>query len=1411
MIGSISKLLSNRASLLVLSVVLLLSFGVLFYADRQVTENLTRLNALTVNAGRILTADLQSTTAVRLAASLRSDLYIADYQGFQDTKYALLEEIAGFEKSPTVQQFLSKTEDVQGDIENAEAEAIALIDQQEWDDALVLVTEPAFTRLKDIYRANLSSALGEMIVDSENQAQRAATLYTASQFGAMGMFLVLAAIGVFYSRRMQQSLARQSELAGGLRDANEKLEERILARTAELNESRSVLKSILDNMPAAVFLKDNEGRFRLINRRYEEIYGVRFDDVVGKELHDIYPKEQADKFLAYDRRVLEAGTLLETQHDVTVDGESMTLAEIMFPFRGEDGTLSGFGGIEIDVTERVKSEETARRLREAIEGFSDGIILFDKDERVVFTNDIYHELYPTSPPKEEIVGWSQEQLLRRIVDAGLITAPGAKDDPEAWIASRLEARRKDRFLSFESVQESGRAFLIRQRPTSDGGLIVAHTDITDRKNAEQAIEAQRAQLDSILRNLQQAVVLVDKDRKIAAWNDQFPEALGIDEEILKPGLPVYDIGLMLANRGVFGDGDPEALAQENVDRLWAEVLHADLSFDGVRSFDARSSVMPDGGLLITYSDITERKQAEQAIEAQRARLDDILNNLQQAVVVFDKDQRLVACNAKYPDTLGIDKSILKPGLPIFEIAHTLAKRGDYGGGDPEELARSRVNTLWVGHTRGDISFGDERSFDADSSLMPDGGLLITYTDITERKRIEEALKTNEQQLRHILENSPIAIAISVDDQSEDDGIIEFANGRFVDMLGFDAKDIGHVRTREFFAEREGRDEHERQLDQGHTLMNMENRIKRQDGTDLWALMSISPLQFNGRQSALIWLYDITERKRSEKELAEKEAQLRAALTNMSDGIYAVDSDLRFVLYNERAMDMSGLPLEEVGIGTPVEKVIRMLAKRGGYGPGDVEAHVQKRLAMLSDGQHHELEFTTRSNDRVVNLRKSPLANGGAVVLLADVTERKKQEERFRSLLESAPDATVIVNEDGEIVQTNLQTEKLFGYSTEELLGQKVEILVPERFREQHPTHREGFFKKAGVRPMGAGLELFGRAKDGTEFPIELSLSPIETDEGLLVSGAIRDITERKKAEVELRLAKEQAESALAELKRTQVQLVTNEKMASLGQLTAGIAHEIKNPLNFVNNFSETSVELLIELAEALGPVQDKFDEDTRDDVEDIVETLKGDLQKINHHGKRADHIVKSMLLHARGDAGERVPTSVNELVDEAFNLAYHGERARDKSSNVTMEQNLDEAAGEAEILPQDITRVLVNLFGNASYAVKQRSKQAGNGAYEPTVTVWTKDKGAKVEIRVRDNGTGMPKEVREKLFEPFFTTKPTGEGTGPGLSMSFDIIAQQHDGHIAVDSEPGAFTEFVISLPRHPKKQARRAEKEQTA
>ena len=270
--------------------------------------------------------------------------------------------------------------------------------------------------------------------------------------------------------------------------------------------------------------------------------------------------------------------------------------------------------------------------------------------------------------------------------------------------------------------------------------------------------------------------------------------------------------------------------------------------------------------------------------------------------------------------------------------------------------------------------------------------------------------------------------------------------------------------------------------------------------------------------------------------------------------------------------------------------------------------------------------------------------------------------------------------------------------------------------------------------------------------------------------------------------------SIEDLRTTQDRLIQTEKLASLGQLTAGIAHEIKNPLNFVNNFSAVSVELIDELREALGGAH--LDSKLRAEISEIADTLQGNLDKVVQHGKRADAIVKNMLLHSRQGSGEHRPVDINALVDESLNLAYHGARAEKQGFNITLERSFDPAAGEVDLFPQEITRVLLNLISNGFYAATKRKAEANGGDYEPTLAAATKNLGDSVEIRIRDNGTGIPPEVKEKLFNPFFTTKPAGEGTGLGLSISHDIIVKQHGGSIEVDTQPGEFTEFRIVLPR---------------
>jgi two-component system, NtrC family, sensor kinase len=273
-------------------------------------------------------------------------------------------------------------------------------------------------------------------------------------------------------------------------------------------------------------------------------------------------------------------------------------------------------------------------------------------------------------------------------------------------------------------------------------------------------------------------------------------------------------------------------------------------------------------------------------------------------------------------------------------------------------------------------------------------------------------------------------------------------------------------------------------------------------------------------------------------------------------------------------------------------------------------------------------------------------------------------------------------------------------------------------------------------------------------------------------------------------------ASLEELRTTQDRLVQTQKLALLGQLTAGIAHEIKNPLNFVNNFSGISAELIGELQDTLKgmPLDDK----ARTEINELTDTLKSNFDKVVHHGRRADAIVKNMLQHSREGSGEHRVIDINALVEESLNLAWHGARAETQGFEVKFKQSFDPAAGMADVFPQDIRRALLNLIANGFYAATRRRAETNGGDYEPTLTASTKDLGDRVEVRIRDNGTGMTPDVKEKMFNPFFTTKPTGEGTGLGLSISHDVIVKQHAGAIEVDTQPGEFTEIRIVLPRTP-------------
>jgi signal transduction histidine kinase len=305
----------------------------------------------------------------------------------------------------------------------------------------------------------------------------------------------------------------------------------------------------------------------------------------------------------------------------------------------------------------------------------------------------------------------------------------------------------------------------------------------------------------------------------------------------------------------------------------------------------------------------------------------------------------------------------------------------------------------------------------------------------------------------------------------------------------------------------------------------------------------------------------------------------------------------------------------------------------------------------------------------------------------------------------------------------------------------------------------------------------------------------QDESGLLIDTFNEMLTQIHERDKELTRKNTDLEDTLQKLQKAQQTLVTQEKMASLGSLTAGLAHEIRNPLNFVTNFAALSVEQARELRDVLSEVRDKLGQNIEQDVSEILDDIQSNSSKIKEHGDRANSIITGMLLHSRGVPGQREPVDLNKLLDEYVDLSYHGMRAKDTRFNITIERDYDPALGTVQIIPQDMSRVFLNLINNACYAADEKKKTSGE-EFSPTVRVSTKNLDRTVEVRVRDNGNGIPAESLHKVFEPFFTTKPTGEGTGLGLSISYEIVVGTHHGEIRVESEEGRFAEFIVVLPK---------------
>jgi len=580
------------------------------------------------------------------------------------------------------------------------------------------------------------------------------------------------------------------------------------------------------------------------------------------------------------------------------------------------------------------------------------------------------------------------------------------------------------------------------------------------------------------------------------------------------------------------------------------------------------------------------------------------------------------------------------------------------------------------------------------------------------------------------------------------------------------------------------------------------------------------------------------------ELTRREQELSVTFENMGDGVVMFDADLRIGSWNRNFQELLEVP-DSFLVGRPsLDDYVRLLVGRGEVGHGNAEEEVARYRERASLPWSTE---RTRPDGRTIEVRNNPIPDGGAVLIYSDITERKKTEAEIAAARDAAEAAlerqTATADMLGVISRSPTDAGPVFeaiARNAHQLCGAVFCGVVQYDGEWVHIAALHGFSaevekdvrSKYPVRPEDSSVLSTRVITSGRAQHIENILSDSQSDQShtshadhrrmfgvpMLRNGkpigaivvAWREPGTTPQAQIDLlttfaaqaviaiqnvRLFTELRDS-LERLKAAQANLIQAEKMASLGQLTAGIAHEIKNPLNFVNNFAGLSSELIEELKQGVEAVLAEPDDGKRAELQDTMDLLSGNLAKIVEHGRRADGIVKSMLAHSRGGSGDWQTSNINSLVEEALNLAYHGARAQDQNFNVTLDREFGEALAPIDVVPQDITRVFLNLFGNGFYATRMRKAEDKADTYQPTLRVSTRDLGEAVEVRVRDNGIGIAPEVRDKLFQPFFTTKPTGEGTGLGLSISYDIITQQHGGSIEVESEVGQFAEFTVRFPR---------------
>ena len=1078
--------------------------------------------------------------------------------------------------------------------------------------------------------------------------------------------------------------------------------------------------------------------------------------------------------------------------------------------RGKDGKVTRLVGAVRDITEireaKAEIERTEALLMLSLATISDGILLVDAEQRVQLWNDRYYQIWSEAAGGVDLTQIIvKDRPFRDMIHDGYNVGmfKPHPDGVDAWVDARMQAWAKPA-SQWELELANGTWILLNERDTPEGGRVSVYTDITEFKRREREAEAARQRFEDAIEAVSSGFVLFDANDRLVVWNARFQQYFSEMADVFKPGVPFREIIAASTERGLFpaaGD-DPEGFIDNLMERRAEGVgqVRENLLENGMwlQITDHRTK---DGGLVSIYTDVTGLKTSEQDSQAARARFEDAIEAISSGFTLWDKDDRLVVCNSRYREYYADLADIVKPGATFREILLRGAERGllPEAKNDPAAYveASAKKRAAAVGLLR-EHRLANGRWLQVTDHRTADGGIASIHTDVTELKEREAEIRKQSAILEATMENMGQGISM-VD---KDLNAVAF-NKKFLAMFEYSEDHFGRGFSMEqAFRLNAKRGEYgpgdiEQQIRERMELSRkfLAHRFERTrpDGTVVEIVGN--PVEGGGFVSTYT---DITERKRADEALKAALAEFDAVLDNIDYGVLFMDAELSARICNRAFRRIWNIPQEFIDENPSLKVLIEYNRQTGLYevAPEEWDDWIEGRIQAISAGTIEPGEMV-RADGKVLSYQCVALPDGGRMLTYFDITELKQAEQvardsevRLRGILENSPIGVAVIRDtDNVILFHNARFPEVLRGPGENLVGTSSKRFWTDE-QERQKAHAQ--FQKDG---RVVNREVMYRGMDGSDV---WSLSTYEQanwegDPARLIW--LFDITEEKANREALVVARDAAEAALADLQRAQVRLVQAEKMASLGQLTAGIAHEIKNPLNFVNNFAHLSDELLGELADILEEPIKALDAETRDDAEDLLKTIRDNLTKINEHGRRADSIVKNMLLHSREGPSERQTVSLNPIATEALNLAYHGARAENPNFNIEMVKSLAEDVGAVECFPQDLMRVFLNLITNGMYAANKRGMAEGAG-FAPTIWLTTAVKGDQIEIEVRDNGAGIPADVLEKIFVPFFTTKPAGEGTGLGLSLSYDIVVKQHGGELTVDSQPGEFTAFRVTLPR---------------